>query len=345
MSKEDRAEEFGVTDHSATAPILKRLVSDRVIRVLPGFYSPNALTLTGGFLATASCLIIWTYMGEMRTGSDQGKFWMMSSAILLIAYAVFDQLDGMQARKLGRSSPFGDFLDHWVDTIIANSMTVPIMVMLEIDQLLIWLMAFVTSLAFWAHNWETRNINYRHLPFVGGLESIWTALLIMTLTSIFGIEVWRETVFGVSLLSIFYWLGLSALVWVVIKSLMKSRVRVSEYVGFISALIPISAWLLLFAPGYRGDLLYIWLGYVAMGFMATYLTGNLMRHLWLGGEYLKFDLLTHLLGAAVLIAAIPQFGSDSPSGVERLVVVSVCGLAICRVIYQGVSSYRQMMKG
>lgn len=344
MTEERKAEKFGTTDYSVTAPFLKRLVSEQVLKILPGFYSPNALTLTGGFFATLSALIIWSFATEMRSGSDAGKFWMMTSAILLIIYAVFDQLDGMQARKLGRSSPFGDFLDHWVDTIIANAMTVPIMVMLQVEQSMIWLMAFVTSLAFWAHNWETRNTNYRRLPLVGGLESIWTALVVMTLTSIYGVEIWQRSWFGVSLLLVFYWLGLSALLWVVIKSLLTSRIRWADYWGFIIALLPISVWLLLMASGYQESNLFVYVGYITMGFMATLLTGNLMRHQWLGGDYQRFEPVTPILGLLVLIAGVSNIGASVMSVLECGLISLICVIAIGRVIYQGIHSYRVLMK-
>jgi len=337
-----RQDSFGVTDHSATAPVLKRLVSDQVLKFLPSFYSPNALTLTGGSLAAAAAMLIWGLMDEMKSGSDVGRLWMMLSAVLLISYGVFDQLDGMQARKLGRSSPFGDFLDHWVDTIIANSMTVPIMVMLGVPVLMIWLMAFVTALAFWAHNWETRNTNYRHLPMVGGLESIWTALVIMTLTSLFGIEVWQRSLFGISLLSAFYWLGLSALLWVVVKSLMSSQIRLGDYWGFILALVPISIWLVWLAPKYADGFLFVCLGYVLMGMMATYLTGNLMRHLWLGGTYKRFDVWTPLMGLLVLGAALFSVNEVEMSLTLKTTLVVVSALAVIRVVYQGVRSYLEM---
>jgi phosphatidylglycerophosphate synthase len=345
MREDQKAKKFGVTDHSATAPFLKGLVSDNVLRILPAAYSPNALTLTGGFMALLSVIILWTFMDEMIAGSILGKTLMVSSAALLIVYAVFDQLDGMQARKTGRSSPFGDFLDHWVDTIIANSMTLPYMIMLKVPVPLIWLMAFTVALAFWAHNWETRNNNYRHLPLVGGLESIWTALIITILTCLFGFDVWEQQWMGLSLLTVLYWFGWSALAWVVIKSLRTTRVRVADYLGFIMALLPISAWLILRGPALLDDFFIVCVGYVALGFMATFLTGNLMRHLWLGGVYRRYDIWTPVLGVIMLLAAL--YSSSSSAGalsqLELATVSVVCAAAIIRVIHQGISSYRELI--
>ena len=216
------------------------------------------------------------------------------------------------------------------------------MVMISVSNWQIWLMVFTTALAFWAHNWETRNTNYRHLPLVGGLESIWTALVIMSLTSVFGIGVWQATWGGVTLLNAFYWLGLAALIWVVIKSLLTSTTRISDYLGFILATTPLSIWLLLFAPQYQDDLTYVWLGYITLGLMATLLTGNLMRHLWLGGEYKKFDLLMPAFGILMLTAGYRNDMPATISEIEQWLITGIFALSALRVAYQGISSYREI---
>lgn len=340
---EPASTEFGVTDNSPTAPLLKKTVSERIIRVLPQWYSPNALTLTGGSFATVSAAIVWIFTDEMRQGSAAGIFWMMTSAVLLIIYAVFDQLDGMQARKLKRSSAFGDFLDHWVDTIIANSLTVPIMVMLDLPQTMIWSMAFITALAFWAHNWETRTTNYRQLPVIGGLESVWTALFIMSITSYFGTGIWHTQWFGISLLALVYSYGIAALGWVVIRALRTSGVQLRDYLGFIAALAPVSIWLLVLAPGYTGNLFFVWLTYITMGLMATLLTGHQMQYLWLKRELRSFDIGTFILGSLLLVASIAAPGDNSPSWIEQMVITGACGVAALRVLHQGISSYRAIV--
>ncbi len=343
--KTDKHSDFGVTDHSATAKILKKGVSERLIEILPESYSPNALTLTGGALATLSALTIWFLFPEMQSGTTLGKLAMMSSAILLIMYAVFDQLDGMQARRLNRASPFGDFLDHWVDTIIANNLTVPVMVMLQLDHSRMWLMAFIASLAFWAHNWETRNSNYRSLPVIGGLESVWTGLAIMTVTSIYGLQVWRLEWQSISLLDAVYWYGIAALAWVVIKAVRTSQVRLMDYLGFIGTLLPICIWHLMLAPVFEPEPLIIWVSFVTMGFIATQSTGYLMRHLWLGGNYQSFDLIGFLLGVALCGATIVANLTDMAPGLMLTAALLIAGISMLRVAVQGITSYRQMMRG
>jgi phosphatidylglycerophosphate synthase len=337
MKKQD---DFGVTDRSATAPFLKTVISVQLLKVLPGGYSPNALTLSGGFCALLSALTIWLSIEEMRAGTVLGNIAMMASAVLLIVYGVFDQLDGMQARKLKRSSSFGDFLDHWVDALIANSLTLPVMVLIGVEHHLIWLMIFTTAIAFWSHNWETRNINYRFLPLIGGLESIWTVLAIMTLTTIYGIEVWQKLILGVSLLSIFYWLGLSALIWVVIKSLISSRDRLLDYVGFVVSLLPLSIWLLMFAPDSSGEGVFTWVGYITLGLTAALMTGDVMRNHWLDTEYRGYDYLG--IAAGLILCVATYLAQDSTGLIVKAVVLIFAMVQIGRVVRQGLVTYREM---
>lgn len=334
---------FSVTDHSRTAPFLQHLISDQIIKVLPAWFSPNALTLTGGAFALGSATLIWVFADEMRSGSLYGQAMMMLSAIMLVSYGVFDQLDGMQARKLKRSSNFGDFIDHWVDALIANQYTVPVMVLLGVGHFQLWLMAIVTAIAFWAHNWETRNINRRELPVVGGLESIWTAFVIMSLTSIFGVEVWNKEFAGLSLLTVVYYLGLSALLWVFLQSVWKGRENLKDYLGFIFSLTPISIWLLYFAGEYSPDSQYVWLGFISLGLMALLLTGQLIRHQWMTITYSAYDFTSFFLGAALCILAFKNENLSDISTYEILALFCIIVILVLRVIKQGLSSYAEMV--
>jgi phosphatidylglycerophosphate synthase len=331
---------FRVEDRSATAPFLTRAVSVHVLKILPAGYSANALTLTGGGFALLSALIVWQFPDDMRAGTALGITMMLLSALSLVIYGVFDQLDGMQARKLKTASPFGDFIDHWVDALIANFMAVPFMVMLEVSPWQIWLMAFVAALAFWSHNWETRNINRRELPVVGGLESIWTACAIMSLTAFFGFEIWTYQLAGVTPLNVFYWFALAALLWVVVKVLMRGRERLVDYLGFILVIAPVSAWLLICAPAYGPDNTFVYASYILLGMTGALLTGHLMRHHKLGHGYPRVDLLALLGGLAILAAGWWNIGGSSISLAEQWVVSLVLALTVARILHQGFDTYQ-----
>ena len=55
-----------------------------------------------------------------RFGAIIDKYWilqimLMLSYYILLLYTIFDCIDGIRARLTGKSSPFGELLDHTLD--------------------------------------------------------------------------------------------------------------------------------------------------------------------------------------------------------------------------------------
>ena len=72
--------------------------------------SPNALTAAGVFLcAVAAVVVFFEYRSELLC------FWL--GAVLFVAGSVLDILDGALARRSGKGTPFGAFLDSTTDRI------------------------------------------------------------------------------------------------------------------------------------------------------------------------------------------------------------------------------------
>jgi phosphatidylinositol phosphate synthase len=72
--------------------------------------SPNALTAAGVFLcAVAAVVVFFEYRAELLC------FWL--GAVLFVAGSVLDILDGALARRSGKGTPFGAFLDSTTDRI------------------------------------------------------------------------------------------------------------------------------------------------------------------------------------------------------------------------------------
>jgi CDP-diacylglycerol---glycerol-3-phosphate 3-phosphatidyltransferase len=72
--------------------------------------TPNALTAAGVVLcAVASVLVYFEYRGELVF------FW--AGAALFVLGSVLDILDGALARRSGKGTPFGAFLDSTVDRV------------------------------------------------------------------------------------------------------------------------------------------------------------------------------------------------------------------------------------
>ncbi len=335
-----REEAFFTADDSLLAPILKRLITTPVFRILPSGYSANQLTLSGGACALMVPLSLWFASYEIEQGSAFGRLILLGSTLLLIMYAVFDQLDGMQARRLGTSSSFGDFIDHWVDTSIANLTPVPIMIMLGLSNTLIFWMAMAVLLAFWAANWEVRQSNRRLLPKIGGLEAIMTGCVVLTATAIGGIDIWRVALLGIPLTWMIYAITIPWLVVVVVQVARRAgnqRQRLGfEIAGFALTLAPITCWLVIYAPAIEGSALY-YFGYVTIGISATLMTGALMRHHWLGIPYRAIHAGFALPGVLVLLLELLAFTEDLQIQLAACIVAILIGC----LFYQGVDTFRK----
>ncbi len=320
--------DFYVEDASILAPALKFLITQPVFRILPSWYSANALTLSGGFCCLCVVVAIWLATGPVQEGSLTGQLLLIASAILLIAYAVFDQLDGMQARRLGTSSAFGDFIDHWVDSTIANLLPVPIMLMLGLPAGWIFVMALATLAAFWASNWEVKDSNRRLLPHVGGLESIVIGCAVFVVTAVAGIEVWRIEILGTPLIYVVYLVCIPWLLVVVANTVRRAGARVGAFFKdaalMLTSLAPLMTWILYFAPAFDDAPVLHSIGYVAVGLMGTIFTGALMRMHWIGLPYHAFRWDFFLLGfapiAALLISPDPFWISASLTGISVFLI-------------------------
>ena len=77
---------------------------------LPSSLSPNAITHAGHLINLTALLAL------VLTGADRG--WpLLVAGVLVQLYIVCDNADGTHARRTGQSSPYGELLDHGLDTL------------------------------------------------------------------------------------------------------------------------------------------------------------------------------------------------------------------------------------
>ena len=340
LQRKQKEAEFFTEDSSLLAPFLKKLITQHVFNILPASYSANQLTLSGGACALLVPLSIWFASIEIEQQSITGRLILVVSAFLLIAYAVFDQLDGMQARKLGTSNSFGDFIDHWVDTTIANLATVPIMLMVGLDDRLILAMVLVVLLAFWASNWEIKQDNKRLLPQVGGLESIVVGMSILIATAIFGVGLWQVKIGGVAITWIIYAITFPWLIVVIAQVALRSRKAAWHLFADMALLLltlgPTLVWLISFAPR-SGESLIFNYGYISLGILSTLMTGSLMRHHWLGSKYLAFNPVYFTIGLVILVLEYLPISATSHTLAFGVLVLGL----IVLLIHQGLDTYNK----
>jgi CDP-diacylglycerol--glycerol-3-phosphate 3-phosphatidyltransferase len=89
---------------------VRRLAARSVTALARTRLSPDALTASGVVLcATAAILVYFEYRGDIL-------FYYLGSAVFVVG-SILDILDGALARRSGRGTPFGAFLDSTTDRI------------------------------------------------------------------------------------------------------------------------------------------------------------------------------------------------------------------------------------
>lgn len=81
--------------------------------LLPDFLHPNTVTMLGFVPA-----LLWFLVFLSRSSAELSECWFIGAALLMFFYQTMDCLDGIQARRLGLSSPLGQLFDHGLDAIV-----------------------------------------------------------------------------------------------------------------------------------------------------------------------------------------------------------------------------------
>jgi len=106
--------------------VLKPLYMRLCPYLFPRFLHPNVVTLIG-FVFGLACFLLVALTSHGLTDRNTIPFWALIGAGLCFwMYSVCDNCDGMQARRLGLSSPVGELVDHGVDAFV-YSMTLKLL--------------------------------------------------------------------------------------------------------------------------------------------------------------------------------------------------------------------------
>ena len=77
-----------------------------IARVIPASVTPNALTVANFACAMFACACLLVI---------EAHWALLVAPVFLYLYTLLDSLDGIHARQTGQTSPFGHFLDHFLD--------------------------------------------------------------------------------------------------------------------------------------------------------------------------------------------------------------------------------------
>ncbi|HTZ20138.1 MAG TPA: CDP-alcohol phosphatidyltransferase family protein [Opitutaceae bacterium] len=178
--------QYRCVDKSWLTGVLAATVVPQIERRLPLGMPANLITLL-----SSACLGVMVSLQWLAP--DRRSAALLAGIGLLVAYTLLDMVDGQRARRLGTSSPLGEYLDHTLD--IFNAAVVVTMVFLVRPSAspvaLAWLLAAM-GLAFAAALVEQRVGGILRLGAIGPVEALLLVGCYLASRLVPGADAWWE---------------------------------------------------------------------------------------------------------------------------------------------------------
>jgi phosphatidylglycerophosphate synthase len=231
-----KAADYHVLDNSLLVPLLKRFVWAPTLSRIPHQTSANTMTLCGTALS-AIAFAITVFVPATRLSCA-------AVAALIFTYLTLDNIDGAQARRTGTSSPLGEFLDHWLDSINMAFLFMGCILTWEIPaERSVLVMIFGVS-SYTMTFWEQKVTGRIHMLKVGNVEGIVVVVAYYVLGVIFGPRAVIDTQLFAGQTAIdIYWI--SAIVTTALTTvgpIVRVRSSWGEIVEIITPLAAICVW-------------------------------------------------------------------------------------------------------
>jgi ethanolaminephosphotransferase len=175
---------YQVIDNSILTPVFKDRVVKPFIRFIPWWLPANIITVGSNIFMIGALLIA---LFEFSTITIR----LISSAILIMLYAIGDHLDGMQAKRTKTSSALGEFFDHFLDAFNTGILLLTVLTLFGITNPGVF--AFVLLTSYLAHAsmvFEQYKTGWLIFDKIGSLEALlftFVLLLFSSIPSVFGL--------------------------------------------------------------------------------------------------------------------------------------------------------------
>ncbi len=161
---------YRVQDDELLLDFYKKLLWNRIVPRIPASVAPNTLTILGQICGVLSAIAT----GAAIAGAP---IFYLVSAVLLLAYLTFDNIDGAHARRTGQCSPLGEFLDHGLDGIASAAILIVTGLVLTLDHTWLVLLCVLGAFGFVALFWEQFRTGLLVIPRFSSTEGI-TVLIV-----------------------------------------------------------------------------------------------------------------------------------------------------------------------
>ena len=221
---------------SILRPFYQRWLWNFILSVLPHSLAPNTMTA----IATIACLASFLLAATMNDSAVA----MVVAALLILVYLTLDNLDGAHARKIGRSSHLGEFLDHWLDTLNNGFVILGACLAAGLPPLLALAVLSCGTLAFFSVQWELRWTGVFRMGRVADIEGNTTVALLYLTIAVLGPGVF-QTVLAPGLPSLAVLLGCGVMLqalWTVVSAIRQVSEARADFLPILLAHLVVLTW-------------------------------------------------------------------------------------------------------
>lgn len=177
---------YQVDDRSVLLPVYRRWLVDPVLPFIPAWVHPNWITHAGHLACLSSVLLLFAY--------QPSRGWPFAvSALLLQIYIWCDNADGAHARRIGKCSAVGEYLDHGLDVLntVYMGMLTALALGLTPDGWVVVTLLIPGAAAMVM--WEQSATGVYRLGLINQIESSIVLGAALVLSALFGRELFVET--------------------------------------------------------------------------------------------------------------------------------------------------------
>ena len=166
---------YQVKDYSIVTPAFKRLIVSPLMRFMPWSVPANIITVVSNIFMYLALALSFFWQPESRIN-------FLIIPFLVIAYAIGDHFDGMQAKRTKTSSALGEFFDHNLDVYNNGSLLMTVFNLFGIINP--WLLAFYFGIGYIAHATvfqEQADTGWLIFEKFGSLETVFLLCAVMAI--------------------------------------------------------------------------------------------------------------------------------------------------------------------
>lgn len=286
---------------SVLLPYYKRFVWGPLLELIPDAVAPNALTL----ISTLACGLSFVLAATLSHSTVA----MLAAAVLVFTYVSLDNMDGAHARRAGRSSRLGEFLDHWLDTLNNGFVVLGACFAAGLPASFTLGVLAVGTLAFFAVQWELRRTGVFRMGRVADVEGNTAVCGLYLLIAFAGPEIFAlRPVAGLPPLAVWLGLGVGAqAVWTFADAFRRVRSGRGDVVPVSLAFAMLILWAV---TGGHTTFALLAIAYFANPvFTSRPVLGRLLERSTIGGEQIALTALAAGVAASWTGLAPPTGGA------------------------------------